>query len=57
MEFSIGNVIADYRIIVDTDNELIIKRVSNQSTNITWILKTSIWNDSGQWVDTENWND
>jgi hypothetical protein len=22
-----------------------------------WILALSVWNDSGEWIDTETWND
>jgi len=23
----------------------------------TWILLTGTWNDSGEWIDSETWND
>lgn len=31
--------------------------LSAPSVAAIWILASNVWNDSGEWVDTETWND
>jgi len=49
-------VSGSWRILED-EFDIVSREIPGTATGNQWILENGTWNDAGEWIDTENWND
>lgn len=49
-------VSGSWRILED-EFDIVSREIPGTATGNQWILENGTWNDAGEWIDSENWND